>query len=91
MNADDDDGVGFVAESHYLKSPSIVQQQAMALLQVPNRQSREPSMSSNLSDLDVPIYSSENLTTQLPRRQFSGVSIIKTTRSISLPHIFTTC
>ncbi|KAK9869887.1 hypothetical protein WA026_003607 [Henosepilachna vigintioctopunctata] len=73
MNRDDDDGVGFVAESHYLKSPSIAQQQAMALLQVPRRDDRASSVSSNISDLDVPIYSSDNLTTRVPTRRLSGV------------------
>lgn len=70
---DDDDGVGFVAESHYLKSPTVAEQQAMRLLQVPGRTGREGSISSNVSDLDVPIYSSENLTTS-PRREVPSVS-----------------
>ncbi|XP_066251238.1 solute carrier family 2, facilitated glucose transporter member 3-like isoform X1 [Euwallacea similis] len=65
---DDDDGVGFVAESHYLKSPTVAEQQAMRLLQVPGRDGRDGSLSSSVSDLDVPIYSSENLTTT-PRRE----------------------
>lgn len=66
MDRDDDEGVGFIAESHYLKSPT--HQQAMALLQVPSgRQARESSISSSVSDLDVPIYSSENLTTRSSR------------------------
>lgn len=73
MDHDDDDGVGFIRESHYLKSPTIEEQQAMALLQIPRRDNvREGSLSSNVSDLDVPIYSSENLTTR-PRREVSGV------------------
>ncbi|RZC43185.1 hypothetical protein BDFB_012080, partial [Asbolus verrucosus] len=59
----DDDGVGFISQSHYLKSPTVAEQQAMALLQIPPREDREASISSNVSDLDVPIYSSENLTT----------------------------
>ncbi|CAH0557958.1 unnamed protein product [Brassicogethes aeneus] len=60
---DDDDGVGYVRESHYLKSPTVAEQQAMSLLNIPGRDGREGSISSNVSDLDVPIYSSENLTT----------------------------
>ncbi|KAJ3653798.1 hypothetical protein Zmor_013031 [Zophobas morio] len=73
MDRDDDDGVGFVAESHYLKSPTVAEQQAMALLQIPKREGREGSISSNVSDMDVPIYSSENLTTS-PRRPVHSVS-----------------
>jgi hypothetical protein len=73
MDRDDDDGVGFVAQSHYLKSPTVAEQQAMALLQIPQRGGRESSISSNVSDLDVPIYSSENLTTS-PRRPVHSVS-----------------
>lgn len=65
MDHDDDEEVGFIAESHYLKSPT--HQQAMALLQVPPRAGRTDSVSSSLSDLDVPIYSSENLTTRSAR------------------------
>lgn len=76
MDHDDDEGVGFIRESHYLKSPTIEQQQAMALLQIPRRDNvREGSISSNVSDLDVPIYSSENLTTS-PRREVHGVCIL---------------
>ncbi|XP_018568459.1 solute carrier family 2, facilitated glucose transporter member 1 [Anoplophora glabripennis] len=72
MDHDDDEGVGFIRESHYLKSPTIEQQQAMALLQIPRRDNvREGSISSNVSDLDVPIYSSENLTTR-PKREVPG-------------------
>lgn len=66
MDHDDDEGVGYIAESHFLQSPT--HQQAMALLQVPSgRAGREPSISSSVSDLDVPIYSSENLTTRSAR------------------------
>ncbi|EFA03486.1 hypothetical protein TcasGA2_TC013485 [Tribolium castaneum] len=73
MDRDDDDGVGYVAESHYLKSPTVAEQQAMALLQIPPREGREGSISSNVSDMDVPIYSSENLTTS-SRRPIQSVS-----------------
>ncbi|ENN75244.1 hypothetical protein D910_06505 [Dendroctonus ponderosae] len=76
MDRDDDDGVGFVAESHYLKSPTVAEQQAMRLLQVPTSPGREGSISSSVSDLDVPIYSSENLTTR-PRREVPSVSCNK--------------
>lgn len=70
MDQDDDDGVGYVAESHYL-TPSA--RQAVPLLQVPQRNTeRESSISSNVSDMDVPIYSSDNLTTR-PGRAPSGV------------------
>lgn len=69
---DDEDGVGFVAESHYLKHPTIAQQQTMALLKVPSRSGREGSVSSSISELDVPIYSSENLTTRIPRKEIEG-------------------
>lgn len=75
MDNDDDEGVGFISESHFLKSPSGVHQQAMALLQVPSgRGAREASISSSVSDLDVPIYSSENLTTR-SARPVEGVSV----------------
>lgn len=71
----DDDGVGFVRESHYLKSVPFDKKEAMALLNVPSdRDRREGSISSNVSDLDIPIYSSENLTTST-RRPPTGVSI----------------
>lgn len=74
MDRDDDEGVGYVRESHYLTSPTVEQQQAMALLQIPrHHDGREGSISSSVSDLDVPIYSSENLTTS-PKRPASGVS-----------------
>lgn len=82
----DEDGVGYVRESHYLKGDPYDRQQAMALLNVPSdRSRREGSISSNVSDLDIPIYSSENLTTST-RRPPHGVSfsiyhqIFKTTR-----------
>lgn len=68
MDHDDDEGVGFIRPSHYLKSPTIAEQQAMALLQVPKKSGeREGSISSSVSDLDIPIYSSENLTTSARR------------------------
>ncbi|CAG9823643.1 unnamed protein product [Phaedon cochleariae] len=73
MERDDDDGIGYVRESHYLKSPSLDRQQAIALLQVPRGEGREGSISSSVSDLDVPIYSSENLTTS-SKREPQGVS-----------------
>lgn len=72
MDHDDDEGVGYISESHYLKSPS--HQQAMALLQIPSRGGREGSISSSVSDMDVPIYSSENLTTR-PSRPVESVSM----------------
>lgn len=76
MDNDDDEGVGYISESHFLKSPSGVHQQAMALLQLPSgRQGRESSISSSVSDLDVPIYSSENLTTR-SSRPIEGVSCL---------------
>lgn len=74
MDNEDDEGVGYISESHFLRSPSGAHQQAMALLQVPSgRQGRESSISSSVSDLDVPIYSSENLTTR-SSRPVEGVS-----------------
>ncbi|XP_076270174.1 solute carrier family 2, facilitated glucose transporter member 1-like isoform X1 [Rhynchophorus ferrugineus] len=72
MERDDDDGVGYVAESHYLKSPTVAEQQAMRLLQVPGMERQDSSISSNMSDMDVPIYSSENLTTRPIREVRSG-------------------
>lgn len=72
MDHDDDDGVGFVRESHYLKNTDFDHQQARALLNVPEMR-RETSISSNVSDMDVPIYSSECLTT-VPRKPTRGVS-----------------
>lgn len=90
MDHDDDEGVGFIRESHYLKSPTIEQQQAMALLQIPRRDNiREGSISSNVSDLDVPIYSSENLTTR-PRREVRGVCILFLVINVSDVSIFMT-
>lgn len=73
MDHDEDDGVGFIRPSHYLKSPTLAEQQAMSLLTVPGGSDREGSISSNVSDMDIPIYSSENLTTSL-RREPHGVS-----------------
>ncbi|KAG5882811.1 hypothetical protein JTB14_024568 [Gonioctena quinquepunctata] len=67
MDHDDDDGVGYARESHYLKSPTVEGQQGIALLHVPRDGTREGSISSNVSDLDIPIYSSENLTTSSKR------------------------
>ncbi|XP_072376452.1 solute carrier family 2, facilitated glucose transporter member 1-like isoform X1 [Diabrotica undecimpunctata] len=67
MDHDDDEGVGFIRPSHYLKSPTIAEQQAMALLQIPKKTDREGSISSNVSDMDIPIYSTEQLTTSLKR------------------------
>nr|XP_023017429.1 solute carrier family 2, facilitated glucose transporter member 1-like isoform X1 [Leptinotarsa decemlineata]XP_023017430.1 solute carrier family 2, facilitated glucose transporter member 1-like isoform X1 [Leptinotarsa decemlineata] len=75
MDHDDDDGVGYIRESHYLKTPMSERQQAIALLQVPRDITREGSISSNVSDLDIPIYSSENLTTspkRVPEWGFNG-------------------
>lgn len=80
MDQDDDDGVGFVSESHYL-SPAA--KQAVPLLQVPPRKSRESSVSSSIADMDVPIYSSDNLTTK-PARVATGVSIVLGFRLITL-------
>lgn len=80
MDHDDDEGVGFISESHYLKSPTIEEQQAMSLLQIPSGRgmSRGGSVSSNISDIDVPIYSTDNLTTR-PSRAVHGVSCYHTT------------
>lgn len=71
----DEDGVGYIRESHYLKSDPYDRQQAVALLNVPSdRSRREGSVSSNVSDMDIPIYSSENLTTSANRPPH-GVSV----------------
>lgn len=76
MDQDDDEGVGFISESHFLKSPSIEQQQAMSLLSLPGgRVSRDESVSSNISDIDIPIYSTETLTTRAGR-PVGAVSLI---------------
>lgn len=76
MDHDEDDGVGFIADSHYLKSTSREDRQsAVALLSLPGRTSRGGSISSNISDIDVPIYSTDNLTTR-PPRHIKGVSHI---------------
>lgn len=61
MNRDDDDGVGYIADSHLLR-PSPVRQQEMALLKVPRTGSRSISVSSSVSDLEDPIYDNDNLT-----------------------------
>ncbi|XP_057661172.1 solute carrier family 2, facilitated glucose transporter member 1-like isoform X2 [Diorhabda carinulata] len=76
MDHDDDEGVGFIRPSHYLKSPTIAEQQAMALLQVPKKTGdREGSISSSVSDLDIPIYSSENLTTSVRREPHGSFNL----------------
>lgn len=73
MDHDEDEGVGFIRESHYLKSTDLDHQQARALLNVPTELRRDTSISSNVSDMDIPIYSSECLTTT-PRKPTRGVS-----------------
>lgn len=51
MDRDDDDfGEGFIAESHPLRPTG---------LSVPGRDSRAPSISSSITDMDVPIYTRE--------------------------------
>ncbi|KAK9737763.1 hypothetical protein QE152_g10407 [Popillia japonica] len=62
MDHDDDEGVGFIAESHYAKSASEDRQAAVSLLQGPVKQSKGSFLSSNVNDIDVPIYSTDNLT-----------------------------
>lgn len=71
MDQDDDDGVGYIADSHYIQS---VDRQAVPLLKLPSRSDRDTSISSNVSDMDVPIYSADNLTTKRPRAD-QGVSL----------------
>lgn len=63
MDHDEEEGVGFIAESHYAKAASEDRQAAVSLLQGPIRQSKGGSfLSSNVNDIDVPIYSTDNLT-----------------------------
>lgn len=52
LDRDDDDfGEGFIAESHPLRPTRLI---------VPGRnESRAPSISSSVSDMDVPIYTRE--------------------------------
>ncbi|XP_044727642.1 solute carrier family 2, facilitated glucose transporter member 1-like isoform X3 [Chrysoperla carnea] len=71
LENDDDDGVGYIAASHMLRPSSVDdQQQSIALLQVPrNSRVRHESISSSVSDIDVPIYSTDNLTTRPPYQQ----------------------
>ena len=63
MDHDDEDGVGFTAASHYAKSEDD-RQQAVSLLQPSAKRTEIKSsvMSSNVSDIDSPIYSTDNLT-----------------------------
>ncbi|GLV38604.1 Glucose transporter 1 [Carabus blaptoides fortunei] len=63
MKREDDDGVGYIADSHLLR-PSPLRQQEMALLKVPRTGSRSISVSSSVSDLEEPIYDSENLSSR---------------------------
>lgn len=71
----DDDGVGYVAEGHYLKSTDEEHHQAMSLLQLPSdRNQRGASISSSITDIDAPIYSTDNLT----RAREHQVSVIQT-------------
>lgn len=76
LENDDDDGVGYIAASHMLRPSSVDdQQQSIALLQVPrNSRVRHESISSSVSDIDVPIYSTDNLTTRPPYQQREAVS-----------------
>lgn len=71
MDHDDEDGVGFIAASHYAKSEDD-RQQAVSLLQPSAKRTEIKSkvMSSNVSDIDTPIYSTDNLTST----RKSGVS-----------------
>lgn len=53
---DDDDGVGYIADTHLLR-PSGASQTEMTLLTVPEKgTSRQGSFSSSVSDLEEPIY-----------------------------------
>lgn len=62
MDHDDDDGVGYIADTHLLR-PSGASQTEMSLLHVPAKgTSRQGSFSSNISDLEEPIY--DRTTTQ---------------------------
>lgn len=76
MDHDDDEGVGFIAESHYAKSASEDRQAAVSLLQGPVKQSKGSFLSSNVNDIDVPIYSTDNLTGP-KRKPVTGVSVVK--------------
>lgn len=68
MDHDDDDGIGYIADTHLLR-PSGASQTEMALLHVPGRDvSRQGSLSSNISDLEEPIYE------RTTNRQFQYVS-----------------
>lgn len=71
MRRDDDDGVGYIADSHLLR-PSPIRQQEMALLKVPRTGSRSISVSSSVSDLEEPIYDNDNMT-----RNYDTVSALK--------------
>lgn len=64
MDRDDDDfGEGFIAESHPLRPTNLS-------IPLGHDESRAPSMSSSVSDLDAPIYARET-TFPVP----SGVSL----------------
>lgn len=58
MDQDEDEGVGFISQSHFAKSSSEDRQAAVTLLQ-PVKGSL---LSSNVNDIDIPIYSTDNLT-----------------------------
>lgn len=56
MDHDDDDGIGYIADTHLLR-PSGASQTEMTLLHVPGKDvRRQGSFSSNISDLEEPIY-----------------------------------
>lgn len=58
---DDNDGVGYISNSHLLRPTTLEdRQQTIALLQVPSGRTRTASLSSSVSDIDN--YSTENLT-----------------------------
>lgn len=60
---EEDYGEGFIAESHPLRPTH---------LNVPNRDSRAPSISSSVTDMDVPIYTRDT-TIPLSAKKVSGI------------------
>ncbi|KAF5288912.1 hypothetical protein FQA39_LY03791 [Lamprigera yunnana] len=68
MEQDDDEGVGYISESHFVKS--IDYDQAVPLLNLPSK-GRE-RISTNVYELNIPIYAPDILTTKSHRREYES-------------------
>lgn len=82
MDKDDDEAVGLFRPNHFLATPSREfegREREMNFLQVPDRNMRGSSVSSNLSDMDAPIYCSDTLTTKVP--EYTRLSSLKVSKN----------